>query len=107
MRHAVHAGRLRADALNWKSNPQRERSRPVVLQEMADVYYRSSDGSTIRREDGKTPDGRFIAGHWVYRDASGKFIDMDQYRYDLAERNGLELKSRLQERKDHPCSTAK
>lgn len=51
-----------------------------------------SDGSkyTMCREYGETPNGNPLHGEWVLR-CNGEFVDFDKYRYDLAERNGLEL----------------
>ena len=42
-----------------------------------------------REHDGTTPAGNPIGGRWVLRDADGVWIDLDQYRTDLAERNSL------------------
>lgn len=52
--------------------------------------YESSDGTfSASIEEGKTPNGNPIGGRWVLRDAAGAWIDVDQYRHDLFERNGL------------------
>lgn len=51
--------------------------------------YKSDDGHSARREDGLTPNGNPLCGRWVLRNASGDFVDFDQYRHDLFERNGL------------------
>lgn len=53
--------------------------------------YKSQDGFVLQREHGKTPYGNECNGRWVLRDAEGTFIDYDQYRNDLAERNQLKL----------------
>lgn len=55
-----------------------------------DTEYRSKDGFTMRRENGKTPNGNPIQWKWVLRDKNGQWIDFDQYRSDLAERNGFD-----------------
>lgn len=51
--------------------------------------YRSTSGLTARREYGVTPNGNPVGGRWVLRDAAGGWVDFDQYRHDLWERNGL------------------
>ena len=53
--------------------------------------YASDDGWVMRREAGKTPNGNEMDGRWVLRDPVGNFVDFDQYRKDLAERNNLDL----------------
>lgn len=56
------------------------------------VAYTCEDGSTFAREDGTlTPNGNRLTGQWVLRDDTGKFIDFDKYRHDLAERENIEL----------------
>lgn len=60
-----------------------------VIREVADGVYRSDAGLTAQREDGITPSGNPFSGCWVLRDASGAWMDMDQYRHDLFERYGL------------------
>ena len=57
-----------------------------------DTEYIALSGERITREYGETPNGNSLNGMWVYRDSTGKFIDYDKYRYDLAGRNNLELK---------------
>ncbi len=47
------------------------------------------DGMIMKREHGKTPNGDEIDGRWVLRMDDGTWIDFDQYRHDLAERNGI------------------
>jgi hypothetical protein len=44
----------------------------------------------MAREYGETPNGNKLGGRWVLRIA-GRFVDFDQYRSDLAERNGITL----------------
>ena len=51
--------------------------------------YATEDGWMMRREHGETPNGNPIAGRWVLRDQRGEWVDFDQYRSDLAERNGM------------------
>ena len=53
--------------------------------------YTSDDGWTMAREEGLTPNGNQLNNRWVLRDNTGKFIDFDQYRHDLAERNNCEI----------------
>lgn len=52
-------------------------------------HYTFQNGMTMRREQGTTPNGNPIAGRWVLRAADGTWMDCDQYRYDLAQRNAL------------------
>jgi hypothetical protein len=51
--------------------------------------YRAANGFTARREGGQTPNGNPVGQRWVLRDAAGAWVDFDQYRHDLFERNGL------------------
>ncbi len=53
--------------------------------------YATQDGWLMRREYGETPNGNLVAGRWVLRNERGEWVDFDQYRSDLAERNGLEF----------------
>lgn len=65
---------------------------PVVDNVMIEVepdVYRAANGFTARREDGLTPAGNPVAQRWVLRDASGAWVDFNQYRHDLFSHNGL------------------
>lgn len=53
--------------------------------------YHAPDGRIMKREYGYTPNGNKIEGVWVLRDKDGVWIDFDQYRHDLANRNGFKL----------------
>lgn len=53
--------------------------------------YVFKDNSTLRREEGETPNGNQINRFWVYRDSNGAWIDYDQYRHDIAARYNLNL----------------
>lgn len=57
-----------------------------------DGMYIGEDGGYFEREFGKTPNGNDIAGRWVLRDAQHKFIDVDAYRNDMAERHNISLR---------------
>ena len=61
----------------------------ILIYEIDDSSYKSDGGAMVRREYGKTPVGNDVAGRWVYRDRDGKWIDCDQFRNDLFERNGI------------------
>lgn len=62
----------------------------LPMREVADESYRSDNGFTMAREVATlTPNGNPMAGRWVLRDPSGSFVDFDQYRHDLIERNGF------------------
>jgi hypothetical protein len=51
--------------------------------------FLSEDGYVMSREFGKTPSGNELRGRWVLRNADGAWVDFDQYRSDLAQRNGF------------------
>lgn len=57
--------------------------------EVEHEVFISASGFTARREQGQTPNGNPIGGRFVLRTAAGAWIDFDQYRHDLFERNGL------------------
>ena len=56
---------------------------------MDNLKYEFDNGSTLQRENGKTPNGNKMGGKWVLRDNTGALVDFDTYRNDVAERNGL------------------
>lgn len=60
-----------------------------TLNQISQDQFRAEDGRTMAREHGSTPNGNPLSGRWVLRTADGAFLDFDQYRHDLAERNGL------------------
>ena len=60
-----------------------------AMREVSLEVYEADCGHTMRREEGKTPNGNSIAGRWVLRDAAGAWVDFDKYRYDLMERHGF------------------
>ncbi len=60
-----------------------------VMHEVEPDVYRSADGYTARREDGVTPNGNPVGLRWVLRDPSGAWVEVNQYRHDLFEHNGL------------------
>lgn len=60
-----------------------------VMTQTEPEVYRSTSGFTACREDGLTPSGNPISGRWVLRDASGTWVDFNQYRHDLFEQNGF------------------
>lgn len=62
---------------------------PNVMREVAQGVYRAANGFIARIEDGLTPNGNPIGQRWVLRDAQGAWVDVNQYRHDLFERNGL------------------
>ena len=55
--------------------------------------YNVEGGGTIKREQGKTPNGNELNDRWVLRDAEGRPIDFDKYRNDLADRNEIDIYS--------------
>lgn len=55
--------------------------------------YICSNGCTMKREYGRTPNGNAVRGRWVLRDKGGAWMDVDTYRYDLFERHKLKVVS--------------
>ena len=54
--------------------------------------YTSACGMTMRVEpDTLTPNGNPMGQRWVLRSNPDAYIDFDQYRHDLAERNNVVL----------------
>lgn len=65
-------------------------SERLPMVEVTEDSYRASSGFTMTRElRTLTPNGNPVGGRWVLRDPSGTFVDFDQYRHDLIERNGF------------------
>jgi len=63
-----------------------------ILHWIGNDTYQSEGGIKVSREYGDTPCGNKLHGQWVLRNSKGEFKDFDQYRYDLAERDHLELR---------------
>ena len=68
--------------------------KPILREVSVDLYASddiSKDGIAMGREyHGETPNGNAIGGRWVIRQ-HGIFIDVDQFRTDLAERHNFKL----------------
>lgn len=65
----------------------------IIAEDTPDERYVAVDDSGYamsRDHDGLTPHGNRINGRWVLWQ-HGKFIDFDQYRYDLAARHNLDI----------------
>lgn len=65
----------------------------IVAENTPDECYVAVDdsGYTMSRDyDGLTPNGNKLNGRWVLWQR-GKFIDFDQFRYDLAARHNLDI----------------
>lgn len=62
---------------------------PIQLNKMSENLFYAADGRIMGREYGAAPNGNPLGGRWVLRSVKGDFIDFDQHRHDLAERNGL------------------
>jgi len=60
-----------------------------VMHEVEPGVYVAENGFTARCEDGLTPNGNPVGQRWVLRDAVGAWVDVNQYRHDLFEQNGL------------------
>lgn len=57
----------------------------IVFKQISGRYYKGENGCTMRlNEQTKV---------WALLNADGKEIDTDGWRYDLAERNGIQLKA--------------
>jgi hypothetical protein len=63
-----------------------------TLRQTAEDNYVTLGEVTMQREYGATPNGNPLGGKWVLR-VAGDFVDYDQYRTDLAERNGFRFES--------------
>lgn len=59
-----------------------------VMHQVEPGVYVAENGFTARCEDGLTPNGNPVGRRWVLRDASGAWVDVNQYRHDLFEHNG-------------------
>ena len=63
-----------------------------ILQDAGEEFgYKSSYGHTVKREWGQTPNGNHVHGRWVLRGPKQEWIDFDQYRHDLLERNNMKI----------------
>ncbi len=76
------------------TTPDARRKARVTLTSKGKASYLASDGRTMAREEGFTPNGNEIAGRWVLRDQAGAWLDVDTYRVDLAERHDMHLVNR-------------
>ena len=54
-------------------------------------FYRGEDGTIMRRETGKMPNGCEIYKNWVLRDKDGNYIGHGIDRHILATKQGIEL----------------
>jgi hypothetical protein len=63
--------------------------REALVEVAHDVLVSASEYTMRREEDTLTLMGNRVAGRWVLRDPAGVFVDFDQYRHDLIERNGF------------------
>jgi len=61
----------------------------LIYYEKENIYKNKT--YTIKRESGKSPNGNKFRHRWVLRENTGKFIDFDQFRHDLAERNKINI----------------
>lgn len=67
-------------------------SKTIMVSKTATRYESLSGGKVLEREYGtKTPNGNTLNGQWVLRDDQGAFLDFDQYRFDLADRQNLSV----------------
>lgn len=70
----------------------------MKLAEINATLFADAVGNQLAREYGRTPNGAPLAGSWVLR-RKGVYVDHDQYRNDVAERNKCELS------RDYRCHT--
>jgi hypothetical protein len=57
-----------------------------------DIFlYGLTNGSTMKREYGVTPNRNYIGGRWVIRNRKGKILQIDQYRNSAVEKAGLSI----------------
>lgn len=81
---------MQSDQENSESQMTQNNSTKENFMRLVDVdVYQSETGFSARREEGLTPNGGQIYNRWVLRDKDNNFIDYDQFRHDLFERNGL------------------
>lgn len=67
-------------------------NKPLERRFMEVASYKCETGETVAREYATlSPNGNLFNGHWVLRDATGKYLDHDQYRSDLAERQNIKF----------------
>jgi hypothetical protein len=65
----------------------------LFVERKDDELYVGPDGWMFGREwVQKSPNGNPFNGVWVLRDGAGNYVDHDQYRNDLAERNGFKMR---------------
>ena len=64
--------------------------RPRKMRQTSEENYIGDGYYRMQREYGITPNGNNIGGRWVLRGPESKWIDCDQYRYDLLARHGFE-----------------
>ncbi len=65
----------------------------ILVERKDNELYVGADGWMLGREwQGCSPNGNAFAGRWVLRDGTGAYVDHDQYRTDLAERNKIGLR---------------
>jgi len=69
--------------------------KPKSIVKVQKGEYVVANVGSIRRENGKTPNGNDFNGVWVFRNVAGDLIDFDQYRNDLFARHDLVLKDEL------------
>ena len=62
-----------------------------ILREIIPNNEYKGEFYSLKREEGKTPNGNELDGKWVLRNNMGEFIDYSQYRNDLASQYKLEL----------------
>jgi len=66
----------------------------MKLHKITENLYEAEDGTKIAREfDTITPNGNKLTGEWVLRDPLGRYVDFNNFRYDLAQAHNLELVS--------------
>lgn len=61
----------------------------IKLHQVKGDLFHADDGRRMEREYGETPNGNPRGGRRVLRSADAEFLDFDQYRHYVAERNGL------------------
>lgn len=64
-----------------------------MLQEF--LPHHGEEGLEYRGTDGRKVVYSAETHKWVLKDASGLAVDFDSYRYDLAERNQIQLKHKV------------
>ena len=63
----------------------------TIFKQISDRYYKGEDGRTMRRDEETTT--------WTLYENNGNPVDTSFWKYEIAERNGIQLKGQRDERR--------